>query len=161
LETTNDAFKTLHYIAAKRLGHALLKVIDATNVQVESQALLVSLSKKFHCLPCAIVLNVPEETCIERNASRKDGNFGPHVVRNHSRSLRGLKRGGFRHIFVLNSLEEIENVVIERQRLWNNLRDVHGPFDIISDAYGCADELEVLLRVLDPGGKGGLKIQLL
>ncbi len=153
LEATVDAFETLHYIAAKRLSRGLLTVVDATNVQVESRAPLVALAKKFHVLPCAIVLNVPEEVCIERNASRADRSFGPHVVRNHARalrrSLRGLKREGFRHIFVLNSVEEIENAVIERQRLWNNLRDVHGPFDIIGDVHGCADELETLLRVLD------------
>ena len=153
LEATNDAFETLHFIAAKRLERGLLTVVDATNVQAESRAPLVVLAKKYHVLPCAIVLNIPEETCIERNVSRADRNFGPHVVRNHSRalrrSLRGLKREGFRHIWVLNSVEEIEKVVIERQKLWNNLRDVHGPFDIIGDVHGCANELETLLRVLD------------
>ena len=153
LEATNDAFETLHYIAAKRLSRGLLTVVDATNVQAESRAPLVSLAKKYHVLPCAIVLNMPEETCITRNESREDRNFGPHVVRNHARalrrSLRGLKREGFRHIFVLNSVEEIENATIVRQRLWNNLRDEHGPFDIIGDVHGCADELESLLRVLD------------
>ncbi len=153
LDATVDAFATLHFIAAKRLERGLLTVVDATNVQKEARAPLVALAKKYHVLPCAIVLNIDENVCIERNQSRDDRNFGDHVVRNHvrslRRSLRGLKREGFRHIFVLNSLEEIENVTIERQRLWNNLRDVHGPFDIIGDVHGCADELESLLRVLD------------
>ena len=153
LDATNDAFETLHFIAAKRLERGLLTVVDATNVQKEARAPLVALAKRYHVLPCAIVLNIDENICLERNASREDRNFGAHVVRNHARalrrSLRGLKREGFRHIFVLNSTEEIENVVIERQRLWNNLRDVHGPFDIIGDVHGCADELEELLRVLD------------
>ncbi len=160
LEATNDAFETLHYIAAKRLSRGLLTVVDATNVQAESRAPLVALAKKFHVLPCAIVLNMPEEVCIERNQSRSDRNFGPHVVRNHARalrrSLRGLKREGFRHIFILNSLEEIENATIERQPLWNNKRDQHGPFDIIGDVHGCGDELETLLRVLDYENSDGV-----
>ena len=96
-------------------------------------------------------MDVPEKTCLERNESRADRNFGPHVVRSHSRqlkrSLRNLKKEGFRHVWVL-SPEEIENVEITRQPLWNNRKFDVGPFDIIGDIHGCADELETLLGVL-------------
>ena len=64
------------------------------------------------------------------------------------RSLRGLEREGFRHVFVLSSPEEIETVSIERQPLWNNLKNEHGPFDIIGDVHGCFDELNALLLKL-------------
>jgi len=37
---------------------------------------------------------------------------------------------------------------IERQPLWNNLKQDHGPFDIIGDVHGCYDELVELLRLL-------------
>jgi protein phosphatase len=30
--------------------------------------------------------------------------------------------------------------------LWNNKKTEHGPFDIIGDVHGCADELELLLK---------------
>src|SRR5947207_4476273 len=85
---TNDAFDVLHYIAAKRLALGRLTVIDATNVQPESRKPLVELARQYHCLPVAIVLNVPEKVCRERNAGRADRNFGPHVVRPQHTQMR-------------------------------------------------------------------------
>src|SRR5262249_19033888 len=149
---TNDAFTLLHTIAAQRLSLGRLTVIDATNVQSESRAPLVALARKNHCLPVAIVLNLPEEVCQERNRSRPERSFGPHVVRNQRsqlrRSLRGLRNEGFRHVFVLDSIESVETAVIERVPLWNDRTADRGPFDIIGDVHGCADELDQLLERL-------------
>lgn len=149
---TNDAFEVLHYIAAKRLARGHLTVIDATNVQPEARNPLVHLAKQYHCLPVAIVLNPSEKVCLERNRNRDDRTFGPHVVQQQRaqlrRSLKALKREGFRHIFVMDSVEEIEAATIERVPLWNDKRDEHGPFDIIGDIHGCCDELEELLQEL-------------
>ena len=64
------------------------------------------------------------------------------------RSLRSLKREGFRYIHTFNSPDEVEVVSIERQPLWNNRKHETGPFDIIGDIHGCCDELEVLLQQL-------------
>ena len=64
------------------------------------------------------------------------------------RSLPGLRREGFRHVFVLETPEEIDAAVIERVPLWNDRTGDHGPFDIIGDVHGCADELERLLEAL-------------
>ena len=64
------------------------------------------------------------------------------------RSLRGLGREGFRHVFVLESPEEVEAATVERVPLWNDKRQEHGPFDIIGDVHGCCDELEALLQQL-------------
>src|SRR5579871_1194357 len=85
---TNDAFDVLHYIAAKRLAAGRLVVVDATNVQPEARRPLVALAREYHCLPVAIVLDMPERLCLERNEARADRDFGPHVVRGHIRSLR-------------------------------------------------------------------------
>jgi protein phosphatase len=148
-EATNDAFDVLHYIARKRLTAGRLTVVDATNVQPEARKPLVALAREFHVLPVAIVLNMPERLCQERNQSRPDRQFGPHVVRNQSqqlrRSIRGLEREGFRHVFILSSPEEVATVAITRQALWNNLKYEHGPFDIIGDVHGCYEELKSLL----------------
>src|SRR5437588_12785043 len=75
---TNDAFEVLHFVAARRLALGRLTVIDATNVQAEARKPLVQLARQYHCLPVAIVLNLPEKLCQERNRSRADRNFGPH-----------------------------------------------------------------------------------
>jgi polynucleotide kinase-phosphatase len=151
-DATGDAFDVLHYIASKRLVRGLLTVVDATNVQPESRKPLVALAREHDVLPVAIVLNVPDKICHDRNRQRPDRDFGPHVVRNQSiqlrRSLRGLEREGFRHVFVLDSLERIEQATVTREPLWNNRRDDHGPFDIIGDVHGCYDELIALLKKL-------------
>jgi protein phosphatase len=77
------------------------------------------------------------------------------VVRNQSqqlrRSLRGLEREGFRYVFRLSSPDEVDGATIERQPLWNNRKDEHGPFDIIGDVHGCLDELLELLALLGYG----------
>jgi protein phosphatase len=147
-EATNDAFDVLHYIARKRLAGGRLTVVDATNVQPEGRKPLVALAREFHVLPVAIVLNLPEKLCHERNQNRPDRQFGPHVVRNQSqqlrRSIRGLEREGFRHVFVLSTPEEVSSVAITRQPLWNNLKHENGPFDIIGDVHGCYEELAAL-----------------
>jgi protein phosphatase len=57
---TKDAFEVLHFIARKRLAAGKLTVVDATNVQPESRKSLVEIAREFHCLPVAIVLDVPE-----------------------------------------------------------------------------------------------------
>jgi len=149
---TNTAFEVLHFIGSKRLKAGKLTVVDATNVQVEARKPLVALAREYHVIPVAIVFNLSERLCQDRNQGRADRNFGPHVIRQQSqqlrRSIRNLKREGFRHIFEFSTPEELEDVVIERQPLWNNLKHVHGPFDIIGDIHGCFDELHALLAKL-------------
>ena len=149
---TNDAFDVLNYIARKRLAAGRLTVIDATNVQPESRKSLVALAREFHVLPVAVVLNLPEKVCVQRNATRADRNFGPHVIRNQRstlrRSLRRLKREGFRHIFTMESVEEVEAAQFKRVPLWNDRKHEHGPFDFIGDIHNCYDELELLLLKL-------------
>lgn len=146
---TADAFDVLQYIAAKRLAAGRLTVIDATNVQPEARKPLVALARQFHCLPVAIVFDLPEAICLERNAQRPERAFGPHVVRQQSaqlrRSLRELAREGFRHAFTLSTVDEVDRAAIVRQPLWNNRRSEHGPFDIVGDVHGCFDELTDLL----------------
>ncbi|MDQ2682416.1 MAG: AAA family ATPase, partial [Chloroflexota bacterium] len=151
-EATTDAFDVLHYIAGKRLKRGLLTVIDATSVQREARAPLVRLAREHHAIPVAIVLNIPERICRERNALRPDRNFGPHVTRRQSealrRSLRFLQKEGFRYVYLLNSPEAIDAAVIERQPLWVDRRTDHGPFDIVGDLHGCLTETLDLLDAL-------------
>ena len=149
---TNDAFEVLHFIASKRLAAGKLVVIDATNVQPEARKPIIALGREYHCLPVAIVFDLPEKLCHERNRNRADRDFGPHVIRQQSqqlrRSLRGLEREGFRRVHVLRSPEEVDVAEIVREPLWNNLRHEHGPFDIIGDVHGCLDELVNVLANL-------------
>jgi protein phosphatase len=149
---TKDAFDALHFVAGKRLALGRLSVIDATNVQREARRPLVELARAHHVLPVAIVFDLPERLCIDRNAGRPDRDFGARVIRQQlsqlKRSLRGLDREGFRRVFVLRSPEEVDAVEIEREPSWTDRSSDHGPFDIIGDVHGCHAELVALLEKL-------------
>lgn len=149
---TGDAFDLLYATLEIRLKRRKLTVVDATNVRAEDRKRIITLAKKWHSLPTAIVINPGEEICHERNRARPDRDFGPHVVRNQTsalrRSLRGLKREGFGHIYILDTTEAIASATVNRMKLWTDKREDTGPFDIIGDVHGCFDELEALLQQL-------------
>ncbi|MDE7137158.1 MAG: polynucleotide kinase-phosphatase [Ruminococcus sp.] len=149
---SREAFDLLFYAAKKRLGLMKLTVIDATNLQQSSRKQITDLAREQNVHSVAIVLNLPEKVLIERNNARENRGFPERVIRNHCndlrRSIRNLKREGFRYVYVLNSVEDIENAEIVRTKLWNNKQDEHGPFDIIGDIHGCYNELNELLDKL-------------
>ncbi|MBO0788977.1 MAG: polynucleotide kinase-phosphatase, partial [Actinobacteria bacterium] len=149
---TADAFDLLHYIAGKRLAAGRLTVVDATSVQPEARRTLVALAREHDVLPVAIVLDLPERICAERNAARPDRAFGPQVLRRQRdqlrRGLKGLQREGFRSVHVLRSEAEVAAASVTRTRLYSDLRDQAGPFDVIGDVHGCRAELEALLARL-------------
>ncbi|NCT92495.1 polynucleotide kinase-phosphatase [Cellulomonas sp. APG4] len=149
---TAAAFDVLNRIVGHRLDAGLLTVVDATNVQQHARKALVALAREHDVLPVAVVLDVPEQVCLERNRSRPNRGFGDHVVRRQRdqlrRSLRGLAREGFRTVHVLRGVDEVEAARIERVPLRSDLRGEHGPFDVIGDVHGCRSELETLLTRL-------------
>ncbi|MFD9137928.1 polynucleotide kinase-phosphatase [Streptomyces bottropensis] len=150
---TKDAFDVLHYIAGKRLAAGRRTVVDATSVQQESRKQLIELARKHDVLPIAIVLDVPEEVCAERNAARTDRADMPRrVIQRHTRelrrSLRHLEREGFRKVHVLRGVEDVENATVVTEKRFNDLTHLTGPFDIVGDIHGCASELEALLGKL-------------
>ncbi|MDR1537930.1 MAG: polynucleotide kinase-phosphatase [Clostridiales bacterium] len=150
---TSQAFDTLYYVANKRLELGLLTVIDATNVQREARASVLKLAKEQNCHAVAIVLDIPEKVCRERNEQRPNRDFGGHVINRQSeqlrRSIRHLQKEGFRYVYVLKSEDEAREAEIVRTSLWSNKKSEHGPFDIIGDVHGCYEELCELLQSLD------------
>ena len=147
---TPAAFELLHYIAGKRLAAGRLTVVDATNVQPEARRELVLLAREHDVLPVAIVLDLPEKLCAERNAAGR--NLGAHVLRRQRgqlrRGLHNLRREGFRTVHVLRTPGQVAAAVITRTRLFSDLRHESGPFDVIGDVHGCRAELEQLLTEL-------------
>jgi protein phosphatase len=149
---TAEAFEVLHMIARTRLRLGRLTVVDATNVQPEARKPLVQLARDQHVLPVAIVFDLPEAVCVERNAARPDRSFGPHVVRRQRsqlrRSIRRLEREGFRRVFVMRTPDEVVAAEVAREPSWTDRRDQLGPFDIVGDVHGCFEELTELLGEL-------------
>ncbi len=150
---SKDAFEVLHYIAGKRLAAGRLTVVDATSVQADARRQLVQLAREHDVLPIAIVLDLPEQVCAERNAARPDRAGLPRAViqrhrRDLRRSLRGLEREGFRKVHVLRTVEEAERAEVVLEKRFNDLTHLSGPFDIVGDIHGCSSELETLLAKL-------------
>lgn len=153
LEASTDAFDLARFITAKRLKAGLLTVIDATNVQEGARQDWVRLAREYHVLPVAIVVNMPEKLCSQRNAIRPDRDLGAHVIPQQisqlRRSLKHLKLEGFRTIVELRTPEEVDAIEsIIRDPLYNNMKDETGPLDIIGDVHGCYDELVTLIKEL-------------
>jgi len=149
---TAAAFAALRAVAAIRLRLGRLTVVDATSVKPRDRAALVHVAREHDVPVVAIVLNLDERTCLQRNAVRMDRQFGAHVVRTHiqllRRGLQGLEREGFRPVSILNTPAEVDAVRVARIPLPTDRRDDAGPFDIIGDLHGCAGELAELLALL-------------
>ena len=128
---TPTAFALLHHIVGLRLAAGRLTVVDATNVTPEARRELIGLAREHDVLPVAIVLDVPESVCAERNAARADRDFGPHVLRRQHgqlrRSLRGLSREGFRRVHHLRGVQQIADATIMRAPVVDRPARPHRP----------------------------------
>ena len=122
MAATAAAFRVLHSIATERLRSGRIVVVDATSVQPESRKPLVALGREHDCLAVAIVFDLPEKLCVERNRGRANRNLPSGVIHRQrdqmKRSMRGLQREGFRYVYVLDSVEAVEAATIVRQPLW-------------------------------------------
>ncbi|MDE5737106.1 MAG: polynucleotide kinase-phosphatase [Oscillospiraceae bacterium] len=151
-DVSQDAFHLLYQTANQRLKYGKLTVIDATNLQQNARKQVITLAKEQNVHSVAIVLDLPEKVLLERNQARPERNFPEHVIKKHclnlKRSIKYLKREGFRFVYILKSQEDIDNVEIVRTKLWNDKKDEHGALDMIGDIHGCGQELRLLLEKL-------------
>jgi predicted kinase len=113
-----EAFALLHRDVATRLAAGRLTVVDATNVQWVSRAMLLDLARVAAVPASAIVFDLPSGVLRERHAARTDRPFGQRVVARQRadlrRSLPGLTEEGFTAVIVLRTIEEVDALVIRR-----------------------------------------------
>ncbi|RWE07944.1 MAG: polynucleotide kinase-phosphatase [Mesorhizobium sp.] len=151
-DVSADAFELMREIVGKRLKHRKLAVVDATHVRAADRKAWVELARKWHALPIAVVLDPGVDVCVARNAGRPDRPFGAGVAQRMTSEIRkglsGLQREGFRQVWKLTSEASVGAAKVSRQPLWTDKRHDTGPFDIIGDVHGCADELETLFDKL-------------
>jgi protein phosphatase len=143
LEATDDAFAVIHEVVRRRLRRRLLTVVDATNLNPLYRRVFVDIARECYAPCVAIVLDVSEATCRERNRLRTD--VRPrHVVHRHLSQARGMlktaRREGFSHVHALAE-DEVAHASFLRERLWTDRRHEAGPFDIVGDVHGCLEEL--------------------
>ena len=149
---TQDAFALLGFIADIRLRAGRLTVADATSVQSKDRKGLIEIAKRQNCPVVAIVLNIPEDTCQERNQARGAQAVPQAAVRRQvrelRRSLRSIRKEGIRQIHILDSVQEVDNTTVVRTPATSDRKTEHGPFDLIGDIHGCSGELRSLLEKL-------------
>jgi len=146
---TAAAFELLHSVVGKRLEIGRLTVVDATNAKPEDRKSIVELARRWDVLATAIVFDLSLAACLEHNEQRQDRRTPPHAIkRQHDtlrRSAKRLRKERFTRVYTLGSTEELDSVEVARTRIWSDLRDDTGPFDIIGDVHGCHAELLSLL----------------
>lgn len=119
---TEAAFELLHTIASLRLARGRLCVVDATNVERWARGRLLALARRHRRPASAIVLDVPIEVALARNAVRTDRRLPPAAVRRQARwmarSIETLEEEGFAPVWILESADRVERVrvVVEEER---------------------------------------------
>ncbi len=115
---TEAAFEVLYHVARKRFAAGRLAVLDATNVNLGSRKKAVALAREYERLPLAIVFDLPEAVCHARNRRRAERNLEEHLVREQirlmHRAIPDLEKEGFRQVYRLTSVEEVEAVTVVR-----------------------------------------------
>ncbi len=119
---THAAFGRLHRELARRLAAGKLTVVDATSVEPSSRRALLARAAAAGVPATAIVLDLPAEIVLARNAARRPRVVDEAVVRHHLARLRAsldgpappLLREGFAQVVVLRDPAEVDRVRIRR-----------------------------------------------
>jgi len=118
MSATRGAFRLVRAIARERLRAGKLAVIDATSVRPESRRPLLTLAVRYGRTAVAVVFDLPERLCIERNEQRRHRTVPPSVVHRQwtemRRSLSALGEEGFAEVYVLDSPEAVDASIIVR-----------------------------------------------
>lgn len=119
---TGAAFARLHRTLDRRLAARSLTVIDATNVDRAARRRLLVAASLARIPAIAIVLDLPVEVLLARNAGRVRRIVEERVVLRQLARLRrsldrpgGLDVEGFSHVVVLRDALEIEAIRIVRR----------------------------------------------
>jgi protein phosphatase len=112
---TEAAFELLHTALALRLARRRTSVVDATNVERWARGRLLATARRSGRPALAIVLALPLEVCLARNAARPDPR-PPAAIRRQHRwmlgSLATLLEEGFQPVCVLDSEAAVEEAEV-------------------------------------------------
>jgi predicted kinase len=112
---TEAAFELLHTALGLRLAARRTSVVDATNVERWARGRLLAIARRASRQAIAIVLDLPLEVCLERNAARPDPRPAAALRRQHrwmQGSLMTLGEEGFDPVWRLGSPEEVVAVEV-------------------------------------------------
>ena len=120
---TRAAFTRLHRDLETRLANGLLTVVDATSVQSHARRGLLARAAAAGVPTTAIVLDLPAETVLARNAARPARTVDLEVVRRQLAGVRVALDGpapplsgeGFARVVILRDPAEVDAVRIRRR----------------------------------------------
>jgi predicted kinase len=111
---TDDAFDLLHRLLSMRLRRGRRTVVDATNVEGWARAELTGIARRHRRPVVAVVLDVPVDVALERNARRPPPRPPAGALRRQHRwlreALRELPHEGLAAIHHLASESEVDAV---------------------------------------------------
>jgi predicted kinase len=118
---TRTAFRLLHRDLERRLAAGLTTVVDATSVTAFARRSLTRIAERHGVAAVAIVLDLPADLVLARNATRSGRIVPEAAVRRQladlERSMRRgeLEREGFAAWHVLRAAGELEEVRLVRE----------------------------------------------
>jgi predicted kinase len=114
---TDAAFELLHTALGLRLAAGRLSVVDATNVERWARGRILAVARRLGRPASALVLAVPFDVCMTRNATRTDRRLPEAVLRRQQSwlhdSIPSLPGEGFAPVWVLSSVAEVDAIEIE------------------------------------------------
>lgn len=153
----SEVFAILHQIAAARLKHRRLTVIDATNLRQADRAGWIDLATHSKSPAIAFVVECTKAQCLAQNRAR--GRVVPeHVIDTHfdryRDTLASLPTEGFTRVHFVTPET---NITVGTLPVF-----FAAGWDIIGDVHGCVDELVELINALGYGlmtddGKSGVR----
>ena len=147
------AFQMLYDLVGKRLGLRRLTVVDSTALSAQTRHDLLQLGRRNDVPVVLLVLVADAALCLERDR-RRERRVGPIVIHRQiallKETLQRAPEEGFDRIYQVDA-RQIEQVQIRYEQHPVDRREEHGPFDIIGDIHGCAEELTALLERLGYG----------
>jgi protein phosphatase len=120
---TRAAFGRLHRELAGRLALGRLSVVDATNIDRAARRALLQRARTAGLPAVAVILDLPTDIVLARNAKRAERVVEERIVRHHLARLRqtidvpshqGLRHEGFAQVVHLRDPGEVESARIIR-----------------------------------------------
>jgi protein phosphatase len=115
---TAAAFRLLHAALEQRMARGLLTVVDATSTQTWARRGLLAIARRHGRPSAAIVLDLPVEISLERNARRATRHVPSVVVRRQQRELRrtlpDLGAEGHVAVVILRDVAAVDELTVER-----------------------------------------------
>src|SRR2546426_11652082 len=103
IRVSQDAFELFHTIIEARLRHRRLTVADSTALLPEARRMLRQIARRCEVPVIALLLDVPEATCLVWDARRDRRGGRPGAHRQSERvqqALRAIAKEGFRQVAI-------------------------------------------------------------